>query len=516
MVTGLAKGIGASVWRKFQGSGGDNPGTGGSDEDAEKIGSASDRSGTSEVFYDGLEVLEQWQHVNDDKKRFAQLEIGIVLNKDTRTGFLSRLNTSMSSIFSFLFRPSWHANLSDNHDPDEGVRVVREVLRTLTSTEASRDYSGTGVWSVNKTELACQPEHLLDIYQQSGAIRSFPLTLKSSDLFIGKPHADSTNVLYQCDALKDTLALLHHLQTAFNSTKRRSRWSNYSIATDSSCFVNIHIGNKTEPPSLKTVKNVTKFLLVNESVIDSSHAIHRVAHYNQANHLMQARNKSLSSLFSSSTPSLAIGGSPLDWLNFINRQNSITSLQHLYLSSEDPNQFYTLNLRNLYCRTDPETFDMAWSLHLKKGTFEFRQTAGTLDPTALHHRVTFYNAVVELAERLTSSEMGRLCKRQWQKSLDYRFQNLLEDISCPRDTIEYYKQVLNREFIAERSLIPRNVGLAIAWLFAGSHAFMRYFVEENEEERLAAMDPGVVLARVRDNGRKGFYGARPLLSGFPF
>jgi hypothetical protein len=45
---------------------------------------------------------------------------------------------------------------------------------------------------------------------------------------------------------------------------------------------------------------------------------------------------------------------------------------------------------------------------------------------------------------------------------------------------------------------------------------MSYFVEESEEDRLAAMDPEEVSARIRDNARKGLYGARALLDGFPF
>jgi hypothetical protein len=516
LVSGLGKGIVAFILRKLQESGGKNSRTGTSEDIAEKIEKASDESDASETFYDGLEVLEQWRHIDEDKRRFVQLEIGIVLIKDTRRGFMSRLTSTLSSIVSFMLGHSVSRHISSNNDPDEGMRVVREALRSLSSTNASNDYSGRGECSVTRSDLACQPGELLNVYQQSGAVRSFTLTLKSSELFIGQPHANSMDVRHQRDALRDTLALLDHLQTAFNSAKQNSRWEKYRITTDPSCFVNIHIGNKTEPPTLTHVKNVTKFLLMNESVIDSSHAIHRVAHYNTSNQLVQAQNKSLSSLFNSSTPSLNIGRSPLDWLTFINQQNSITSLQLLCLSEDDPNQHYTLNLYNLYCRADPLTFDMAWNSNLKKGTFEFRQSAGTLNPTELRHRVTFYNAIIDTAERLSSTEMDHLCTRRHPETRSYKFPDLLKNIHCPPETIDYYRRLLRYESIAERSWIPRNVGLAVSWLFAESSAFMKYFVEESEEDRLAAMDAREVLRRVRDNDRKGHYGKRSLLSGFPF
>jgi hypothetical protein len=519
MVTGLAKGIGAFLWRKLQGSSGADTSTGGSEEKTENVETASNRSGISEVFYDSLEVLEQWQHINEHKRRFVQLEIGIVLNKDTRKGFISRLFSTLSSILSFVSGSPDQKRISGDDDPNEGVGVMREALRTLNSSDASHDDSESGEWSVTRSNLACQPGHLLDRYHRCGDIRSFPLTLTSSDLFIGKPHADSTNVLDQCDSLKETLALLHHLQTTFNSAGQNPRWKNYSITTDPSCFVHIHIGNKTEPPSLKTVKNVTKFLLANESIIDSSHAIHRIAHYNPSNQLIQASNKSLSSLFTSSTPSLNISGNPQDWLTFINRHKSITSLQYLFLSERDSNNFYTLNLHNLYCRADPAAFKMLWNSNHKKGTFEFRQSAGTLDPIDIQHRVTFYNAIIDLAERLTINEKDRLLLATRQRSMsdsNYKFTNLLEEIHVPQETIEYYQRILNHDFITERSLVPRHVGLAMAWLFSGSSAFMSYFVEESEEDRLAAMDPEEVSARIRDNARKGLYGARALLDGFPF
>jgi hypothetical protein len=448
-----------------------------------------------------------------------RVEIGVVLIKDMRRTVLSWLRATIDSIRSFMFGSPGSLIGSTTDDREEGANVVRETIDAISPMPYDRCDEGSGhlsrtkatsedqkkqsrSWSVTTTDLARASGRLHDIYQQSDAVKTFPLTLTSPESILRPLLYGSTSTQHQCTAQSNDVATtLIYLQIAFNTPGQTLGRQDYRMISDSSCAVHIHIGNKSERFSLTTVKNVYKLLLTNEAAIDSSHAIHRVAHYSQSSELVQASNKSLSSRFTLPTPGFSQGTSLQDQLSYINEHKSIAALQHTHL--EESGEHYSLNLWNLYCPADP-SFQFLWNANAKKGTFEFRQSAGTLDPIEIHHRIAFYTAVVDFAEQLSLEEMDQICVRQ-RSTPGYDLLALLADMKCHPETIEYYRKKLSRRVIAKRSCWIRSWRLAISWLL-GTSDFMQHFVDESEEDRLYAQDPKKVNERVKDNALHGLYG----------